>query len=151
MVHAQHADAVSIDRDALSPLKDAFPKSAVLEPVKTDRLSPTKASFSFGTGPAEDVTPTQTGSGDSPTAGPFNFNTTVMAKGPVVKSVSADGPVKIEKHTQILIFLIEHWTTSWPQIQAQQYLASDLPRAPSTRAPGSAQFTPDPNVERMPV
>jgi hypothetical protein len=97
MVHAPHADAVSIDRDSLSPLKDAFPKSAVLEPVKSDRLSPTKASFSFGTGPAEDVTPTQTGSGDSPTAGPFNFNTTVMAKSPVVKSVSADGPVKIEK------------------------------------------------------
>jgi len=90
-VHTPHANAgVSIDRDSLSPLKDTFPKSAILEPVNLGRLSPTKASFSFGTGPAENVTPTQNGSGDSPTAGPFNFDTTVMAKGPVVKSVSVD-------------------------------------------------------------
>ncbi|KAJ5204452.1 uncharacterized protein N7498_005331 [Penicillium cinerascens] len=86
-VHAPHVNGgLSIDRDALSPLKDTFPKSAILEPVNSDRLSPTKASFSFGTGPAEDVTPTENGSGDSPSAGPFNFNTNVMAKSPVVKS-----------------------------------------------------------------
>ncbi|OQD78615.1 hypothetical protein PENDEC_c001G01751 [Penicillium decumbens] len=86
-VHTPHANAgVSIDRDSLSPLKDTFPKSAILEPVNLGRLSPTKASFSFGTGPTENVAPTQNGSGDSPTAGPFNFDTTVMAKRPVVKS-----------------------------------------------------------------
>ncbi|KAJ5314212.1 guanosine-diphosphatase [Penicillium atrosanguineum] len=116
MAHSSHANAgVSIDRDSLSPLKESFPKSAALEPVKSDRLSPTKASFSFGTSPPENGTLTQNGSGESPNAGPFNFNTTVMAKSPVIKSV-------------------KHWATSWPQIQAQQYLASDLPRAPP-RAP----------------
>lgn len=90
MVHSSYAHAgVSIDRDALSPLKESFPPiSAALEPVKSDRLSPTKASFSFGTSPPENGTPTQTGLGDSASAGPFNFNTTVMAKSPVVKSVS---------------------------------------------------------------
>ncbi|KAJ5677085.1 uncharacterized protein N7477_002718 [Penicillium maclennaniae] len=87
MVHLSYANArVPIDRDSLSPLKESFPKGAALEPVKSDRLSPTKASFSFGTSPPENGTPTQNGSGDSPSAGPFNFNTTVMAKSPVVKS-----------------------------------------------------------------
>ena len=89
MVHSSYANAgVSIGRDSLSPLKESFPKSAALEPVKSDRLSPTKASFSFGTSPPENGTPTQNGPGDSPSAGPFNFNTTVMAKSPVVKSVN---------------------------------------------------------------
>ncbi|KAJ6120608.1 hypothetical protein N7523_004888 [Penicillium sp. IBT 18751x] len=87
MVHLSYANAgVSIDRDSLSPLKESFPKGAALEPAKSDRLSPTKASFSFGTSPPENGTPTQNGLGDSPSAGPFNFNTTVMAKSPVVKS-----------------------------------------------------------------
>lgn len=102
-VHAPHANAgLSIDRDALSPLKDTFPKSAILEPANSDRLSPTKSSFSFGTGPAEEVTPTENGSGDSPTAGPFNFNTNVMAKSPVVKSVSFNSVVVLEKQTLTL-------------------------------------------------
>ncbi|KAJ5127103.1 hypothetical protein N7448_007882 [Penicillium atrosanguineum] len=70
MAHSSHANA----------------GSAALEPVKSDRLSPTKASFSFGTSPPENGTLTQNGSGESPNAGPFNFNTTVMAKSPVIKS-----------------------------------------------------------------
>jgi divalent metal cation (Fe/Co/Zn/Cd) transporter len=87
MAHTQYHNAGrSIDRDSLSPLKETFPKSASLEPVRSDRLSPTKASFGFGTSPPEQGTPTQNGLGDSPNAGPFNFNTTVMAKSPVVKS-----------------------------------------------------------------
>ena len=69
-----------ISRDSLSPLKASFPKG-VMDMESRDRLSPTKASFGLGTSPV------QNGSGDNP-AGPFNFDTAVMAKSPVVKSVS---------------------------------------------------------------
>lgn len=83
---AQHNSGVAVDRDALSPLRDTFPRSVTLDPGNGDRLSPTKSSFNLSPGPA-DSTPAQNGSSDSTAAGPFNFNTTVMAKGPVVKSV----------------------------------------------------------------
>ena len=54
-----------------------------------DRLSPTKSSFNLATSPEDAETPIQNGSGESNPAGPFNFDTAVMAKSPVVKSVSA--------------------------------------------------------------
>lgn len=86
--HAPQMNAgISVDRDALSPLRETFPKSLALDAGTQDRLSPTKASFNLSAGPADTVTPTQNGSSDSTPAGPFNFNTTVMAKGPVAKSV----------------------------------------------------------------
>ncbi|KAJ5450132.1 uncharacterized protein N7458_006581 [Penicillium daleae] len=77
---------VALDRDALSPLRDTFPRSVSLDPGNGDRLSPTKSSFSLSPGPSDNVTSAQNGASDSTAAGPFNFNTTVMAKGPVVKS-----------------------------------------------------------------
>lgn len=83
----QDATQLSIDRDSLTPLKDTFPRSASLESGSRDRLSPTNASFNLGSRSADPATPAQNGSSDSTPAGPFNFNTTVMAKGPVVKSV----------------------------------------------------------------
>jgi hypothetical protein len=86
---AQINSGVTVDRDALSPLRDTFPRSVSLDPGNGDRLSPTKSSFNLSPGPA-DSTPVQNGSSDSAAAGPFNFNTTAMAKDPVVKSVCLD-------------------------------------------------------------
>lgn len=80
---------VTVDRDALSPLRETFSQSFSLESGSRDHLSPTKGSFNLGPGPAES-TSEQNGSTDSTPAGPFNFNTTVMAKSPVVKSVGID-------------------------------------------------------------
>lgn len=85
--YATQLDEVPVDRDALSPLKDTFPKSATFESGSQDRLSPTKASFNLDPRSADPTTAMQNGSSDTTPAGPFNFNTTVMAKGPVVKSV----------------------------------------------------------------
>lgn len=86
--YATHLDSgVPIDRDSLSPLKDTFPRSATLESGSQDRLSPTKASFNLDPRSADPTTAMQNGASDTTPAGPFNFNTTVMAKGPVVKSV----------------------------------------------------------------
>ncbi|KAJ5832160.1 hypothetical protein N7474_000471 [Penicillium riverlandense] len=72
----QHAFQ-ALDRDALSPLVDTFPKSASLETATKDHVSPTVPSFN--------QTP-ENGASDSDQTGPFNFSTTVMAKGPVPKS-----------------------------------------------------------------
>lgn len=90
----QFDTGVAIDRDSLSPLKDAFPKSASLESGSSgslDRLSPTKASFNLRPRLADSARPTRNGSSDSTPADPFNFDTTVMAKGPVIKSVRSMG------------------------------------------------------------
>ncbi|KAJ5728958.1 uncharacterized protein N7483_003466 [Penicillium malachiteum] len=77
---------ILVDRDALSPLRDTFPKSASLDPVNQDLLSPEKASFNMNNGSISTAGSVQNVSIDSAAAGPFNFNTTVMAKSPVVKS-----------------------------------------------------------------
>lgn len=82
---AQASKGMPVDRDALSPLRDTFPKSVSLDPTGQDRLSPTKSSFNLSPSLAD--SPTKNGSVDSAANGPFNFNTTVMAKSPVVKSV----------------------------------------------------------------
>lgn len=74
---------VPIDRDALSPLRDTFPRSIALDTESQDRLSPIKTTFNLSPGAADG----KNGSADATPAGPFNFDTTVMAKGPVVKSV----------------------------------------------------------------
>ncbi|KAJ5301497.1 hypothetical protein N7508_006360 [Penicillium antarcticum] len=85
----QHASEVNsgipIDRDSLSPLKASFPKG-IMDIGSKDRLSPTKSSFNLSPAPEDAVSPSENGSGDMTAAGPFNFNTTVMAKSPVVKS-----------------------------------------------------------------
>lgn len=49
-------------------------------------LSPTKASFSPSSW--NDGATSPNGQGENESAGPFNFKTTVMAKSPVMKSVS---------------------------------------------------------------
>ncbi|KAJ5161489.1 hypothetical protein N7492_006881 [Penicillium capsulatum] len=77
----QPKQGVSIDRDALSPLRESFPKSGSLDSTGSDRLSPTKPSFGLSPGIAD--SPTKNA---STAAGPFNFDTTVMAKSPVMKS-----------------------------------------------------------------
>ncbi|KAJ5937875.1 hypothetical protein N7454_004217 [Penicillium verhagenii] len=76
---------VTVDRDALSPLRDTFPHSFSLEAESRDHLGPTSPSFNLSPGPT-DSTFGQNGSTNSTAAGPFNFDTTVMAKSPVVKS-----------------------------------------------------------------
>lgn len=84
---AQIPSQVAIDRDALSPLRDTFPRTMPLDSGNPDRLSPTRSSFVLSSSPTDTAPAVQNGSSDSTAAGPFNFNTTVMAKGPVVKSV----------------------------------------------------------------
>ena len=80
---------VSVDRDSLSPLKESFPRSITLDPTPSDRLSPTKSSFSLSPRAADTSAVAQNGSSEANAMGPFNFNTTVMSKGPVVKSVGS--------------------------------------------------------------
>ncbi|KAL4809426.1 cation efflux family-domain-containing protein [Aspergillus unguis] len=64
-----------IDRDALSPLVEAFPSRVTSD---ADRLSPTKSSFGLSAD--------SNGQSDNVSPGPFNFQTTTMATSPVVKS-----------------------------------------------------------------
>lgn len=85
--HAQLNSGVSVDRDSLSPLVESFPRSSSLETGTQGRLSPTKSSFNLSPLP-DSTTSAQNGSSNMTAAGPFNFNTTVMAKSPVTKSVS---------------------------------------------------------------
>lgn len=141
----QSKQGVSVDRDALSPLREPFPKSASMEPNGYDRLSPTKKSFTLSPGIAE--SPTKNASINSTSAGPFNFDTTVMAKSPVMKSVSLETmlPRGVNNNADL-----EHWTAPWPQVQAQQYLSPDFPRTASSRSIGFAQFPSHPNSERIP-
>ncbi|KAJ6160591.1 hypothetical protein N7470_003987 [Penicillium chermesinum] len=80
--HVSRSPGVPIDRDSLSPLRETFTRSIPLDAKGQDRLSPTKSSFSLSPG----LSDAKNGSVDTATAGPFNFDTTVMAKGPVVKS-----------------------------------------------------------------
>lgn len=82
----QFKQGVSIDRDALSPLRESFPKNPLLDSTGHERLSPTKTSFNLS--PRIPESPTKNASINSTSAGPFNFDTTVMAKSPVMKSVS---------------------------------------------------------------
>ncbi|GKZ39386.1 endoplasmic reticulum zinc transporter [Aspergillus brasiliensis] len=71
------------DKDSLSPLRDTFPNlRGSLDPSDANRLSPTRAGFNLS--PADALQPTD--QSDNGSAGPFNFKTTTMAKGPVVKS-----------------------------------------------------------------
>lgn len=81
---SQINSGIPIDRDSLSPLKASFPMDA----EGRDIVSPAKSSFNLATSPEDAETPIENGSSDTSPAGPFNFNTTVMAKSPVIKSVS---------------------------------------------------------------
>ncbi|KAJ5091647.1 hypothetical protein NUU61_006517 [Penicillium alfredii] len=83
--HAQLNSGVSVDRDSLSPLVESLPRSSSLETGTQGRLSPTKSSFNLSPVP-DSTTSAQNGSSNMTAAGPFNFNTTVMAKSPVTKS-----------------------------------------------------------------
>lgn len=91
----EHAPQINsgilIDRNSLSPLKASFPKG-IMNDESRDTLSPTKSSFNpsfnLATSPEYAETPIENGSGEPSPAEPFNFNTTVMAKSPVIKSVS---------------------------------------------------------------
>ncbi|GIK04485.1 endoplasmic reticulum zinc transporter [Aspergillus viridinutans] len=76
--------AVSYDKDALSPLSpmvDNFSQNGS-NVEDRDRLSPTRSSFKLS--PTDGSV--QSGASDHGSAGPFNFQTTTMAKGPVMKS-----------------------------------------------------------------
>ncbi|KAE8149405.1 cation efflux family protein family [Aspergillus avenaceus] len=68
------------DQDSLSPLVD--PLAHPLNADDPKRLSPTRASFNLS--PSDNVP--QNGQSDNGSSGPFNFQTTTMAKSPVVKS-----------------------------------------------------------------
>lgn len=83
---SQINSGIPIDRNSLSPLKASFPKG-IMDAESRDMLSPTNSSFNLATSPEDAETPIENGSGDMSSAGPFNFNTTVMAKSPVIKSV----------------------------------------------------------------
>jgi hypothetical protein len=80
----QRGLAVSYDKDTLSPMVDNFSQNESNEEDR-DRLSPTRSSFKLS--PTDGAV--QSGASDNGSAGPFNFQTTSMAKGPVMKSVSA--------------------------------------------------------------
>ncbi|KAL5002600.1 cation efflux family-domain-containing protein [Aspergillus recurvatus] len=70
------------DRDTLSPLVESFPHRNGSDTEDRNRLSPTRASFnnlSVDTAQSNDQS-------DNVSPGPFNFQTTTMAKSPVVKS-----------------------------------------------------------------
>jgi hypothetical protein len=80
-----HSGLGGQDKDSLSPLVDTLPplrNSSIAE--DSTRLSPTRASFNLS--PSDNAP--QNGQGDNGSPGPFNFQTTTMAKSPVVKSVS---------------------------------------------------------------
>jgi hypothetical protein len=80
----QRGFAVSYDKDVLSPMVDNFSQNG-LNVEDRDRLSPTRSSFKLS--PTDGSV--QNGASGNGSAGPFNFQTTTMAKGPVMKSVSA--------------------------------------------------------------
>jgi hypothetical protein len=91
-----------------------------MESESRDHLSPTKSSFNLATSPEDAETPISNGSGETTPAGPFNFDTAVMAKSPVVKSVSAIAIDTVARYSSNKYFSIaEYRTTSWPQVQAQ--------------------------------
>ncbi|KMK60914.1 cation efflux family protein family [Aspergillus fumigatus Z5] len=73
--------AATYDKDTLSPMADHFSQNG-LNVEDGDRLSPTRSSFKLS---PTDVS-VQSGASDNGSAGPFNFQTTTMAKGPVMKS-----------------------------------------------------------------
>ncbi|KAL4956719.1 cation efflux family-domain-containing protein [Aspergillus filifer] len=70
----------AVDRDTLSPLVEnfTFPPHSPSD-ADGNRLSPTRGSFSLSTDAAQQ-------DGQSDNVSPFNFQTTTMAKSPVVKS-----------------------------------------------------------------
>ncbi|RAL07643.1 cation efflux family protein family [Aspergillus homomorphus CBS 101889] len=71
------------DKDSLSPLRDTFtPARSALDVNDPTRLSPTRAGFNLSPANAR----SQAEQSDNVSAGPFNFQTTTMAKSPVVKS-----------------------------------------------------------------
>ncbi|KAF7161572.1 hypothetical protein CNMCM5623_007107 [Aspergillus felis] len=72
---------VSFDKDALSPMVEKFSQNGS-NVEDRDRLSPTRSSFKLS--PTDGSV--QSGASDNGSAGPFNFQTTTMAKGPVMKS-----------------------------------------------------------------
>jgi hypothetical protein len=80
----QRGFAATYDKDTLSPMVDHFSQNGS-NVEDRDRLSPTRSSFKLN--PTDGSV--QSGAGDNGSAGPFNFQTTTMAKGPVMKSVSA--------------------------------------------------------------
>ncbi|KAJ5551244.1 hypothetical protein N7535_000813 [Penicillium sp. DV-2018c] len=94
------SSGIAIDRDALSPLRASFPKG-VMDIESRDTLSPTKSSFNLATSPEGSETPIDNVTGDKAPAGPFNFSTTVMAKGPVVKSNMGQRRGHKYKHSSI--------------------------------------------------
>jgi hypothetical protein len=109
---------ISISRDSLSPLKASFPKG-IMDAESRDHLSPTRSSFNLATSPEGAETPIQNGSSETTPAGPFNFDTAVMAKSPVIKSVSPVAIVSMLSGIFNVFYVAEHWTTSWPQVQTQ--------------------------------
>lgn len=73
----------NLGRDTLSPLVESFaPSRNPSIPEDPSRLSPTKASFNLSVDAAQ-----PNDQSDNVSSGPFNFQTTSMAKSPVVKSV----------------------------------------------------------------
>ncbi|KAL4754935.1 hypothetical protein BDW72DRAFT_164700 [Aspergillus terricola var. indicus] len=69
------------DRDTLSPLVESFPHRNGSDTEDRNRLSPTRASFN-----SLSADTTQPNGQSEVSPGPFNFQTTTMAKSPVVKS-----------------------------------------------------------------
>jgi hypothetical protein len=132
----QHASEISsgipIDRDSLSPLNASFPKG-VMDFGSKDRLSPTKSSFNLSPAPEDTVSPIENGASDMTAAGPFNFSTTVMAKSPVVKSVSPIAiPLSEYENTNQFSFrtLDNVAATSTSTVASHTRSSSSLPLAP---------------------
>lgn len=81
----------------------------------------------------------------------FNFQPTALAKSPVTKSVRLFLNVPRKKLKTDLMPLLERGPAERSQIQAQQRLSSDFPRAASPGPTCAPQFPSCPDPQRMPA
>ncbi|KAF4207167.1 hypothetical protein CNMCM8927_003738 [Aspergillus lentulus] len=113
----QRGFAATYDKDTLSPMVDHFSQNGP-NVEDRDRLSPTRSSFKLS--PTDGSA--QSGASDNGSAGPFNFQTTTMAKGPVMKSNIGQRRGHKYKHSSI-----SHQIFLEPPSRAPLALPNSLP------------------------
>lgn len=143
------------DPQSLSPMDENFPgrrygsiastgglSSNPLSPMDTNSLYSPRSIDSAGS----------QGSGLMENGkGVFNFQPTALAKSPVTKSVSLFLDVLREILGAKIMPQLECWPAERSQIQAQQCVSSNLPRATSPSPTCAPQFPPRPHPQRMPA
>ncbi len=103
-----------IDLDSLSPFRENFRPGSVsstLQASSYDPLSPMDANTSYHAPPDQ-----------MENKSPFNFETAPIPKSPVAKSV-----YKLYVLFRLRLTKTECWSKTGAQVQAQQYITSDLP------------------------